>query len=145
MTGIPVHELQQPPPEPLSNDFEKAHREILLRIKQRNIRTIALFNRLAAILFAAIRTAERQIAVIQDLHTIFLTSFLKTRDHEQRYPLHQNTFCKDVALIPILLEYSEQAWPNSLQSIDEAIRERKSFIKEIKELVRISDSKGKIV
>ena len=115
--------------------------------KQRRIRCLlASLNTLAAALFAAISVAERQITILQDLHGLFLASCrTKIKDYEKGYPLQQSTFHNNVAPIPILSENSEQIWPNTLETIDEAVRERKSFIKRVKELVENMDIRRKIV
>ena len=115
--------------------------------KQRKVRGLLVsLNSLSAALFAAISVAERQIAVLQDIQSIFLTSYrTKTKDYQKRYPLRRNPFHRNVAPIPILSENPEQIWPNTLDTIDEVIRERKSFIKKLKELVENMDIRRKIV
>ncbi|PUU82957.1 hypothetical protein B9Z19DRAFT_1061389 [Tuber borchii] len=129
-----------------TKDYEKIREKIVRKIKQRSVRNIASFNRISAGLFSAIKVAERQIVILQNLHTVFLTSYLtKTNNREKRYPLPQNLFCKDVAPIPVLSEFPEQLCPNILDAIDEVVRGRKSFIREIKELVEILDVKRKIL
>jgi len=96
---------------------------------------LVTLNRLSAELFAAINVAERQIAVLQDVHSVFLISYrTKTNDYEKGY-LRRNPFYRSVTPIPILSENSEQIWPNTLDTIDEVVRGRKSFIKGVKELV----------
>lgn len=58
---------------------------------------------LSAALFAATTVAEWQIAVLQDLRTVFLTSYrTKTSDYEKGYPLRWNPFYKNIIPIPIL-------------------------------------------
>lgn len=128
----------------LFKDYEKPRRETVRMIKERSIRNIGSISRLSAGLSAAIKVAERQIALLQNLHTVFLTSYLtKTKDREKRYPLQKTHFWKGP--IPILSDYPEQVWLNILDAIDEVVRERKSFIREVKELVEMLDVKRKIV
>ncbi|PUU82955.1 hypothetical protein B9Z19DRAFT_1119907 [Tuber borchii] len=143
--GIPADRLRQLSLGMIfSKDHERSRREIVLKIKQRSARNIASINRLSAGQSAAIKVAERQIALLQNLHTLFLTSYLtKTKDREKRYPLQKTSFWKGP--IPILSEYPEQVWLNILDAIDEVVRERKSFIREIKELVEMLDVKRKIL
>ena len=127
-----------------TKDYEKPQRKFIRKIKQRSVRNIASINRLSAGLSAAIKVAERQIALLQNLHTVFLTSYrTKTKDREKRYPPQKTHFW--TGPIPVLSEYPEQAWQNILDAIDEVVRERKSFIREIKELVGMLDIKRKIV
>jgi len=103
-------------------------------------------NGFSTCLFATISVAERQIAVLQDLHKLFLTSHpTKAKDHEKGYSLRPNPFYKSVARIPILSEYPEQVWSNILDAIDEMVRERESFIKKLKELEENMDIRRKIV
>jgi len=106
-----------------------------MKTKQNRVRDLLTsLNKLSARLFAVISVAERQISVLQDLHSIFLPSYkAKTKDYKKGYPLRRNPFHKDVA--PTLPENSEQMWPNTLDTIDEVVRERKSFIQKVKELV----------
>ncbi|PUU82963.1 hypothetical protein B9Z19DRAFT_1040118 [Tuber borchii] len=103
-------------------------------------------NRLSGGLFAAIAVAERQIAVLQDLHGLFLTSCrTKINDYEKGYPLRQNPFYKNIAPIPILSENSEQIWPNTLDTIDEVVREKRCFITRIEALVENMKIKRKFL
>ena len=115
--------------------------------KQRKVRELLTnLNRLSANFFAAISVAERQIAVLQDLYSVFLTSYrTKTKDYERGYPLRRNPFHRNVVPIPILSENPEQIWPDTLDTIDEVVRERKSFIWKVKELVENMDIRRKIV
>ena len=115
--------------------------------KQKGVQDLLTnLNKLSADLFAAISVAERQIAVLQDLHSVFLTSYrTKAKDGEKGYPLRRNPFYRNVVPIPILLENPEQIWPNTLDTIDEVVRERKSFIKKVRELVKNMDIRRKIV
>ncbi|PUU80824.1 hypothetical protein B9Z19DRAFT_682159 [Tuber borchii] len=100
---------------------------------------------LAASSFAAISVAERQIVVLQDLHSVFLTSYrTKSKDYEKGYPLRQNPFHRNILTIPILSENPQQIWPNTLDTIDEVVRERKYFIKKVKGLVENMDIRRKI-
>jgi len=115
--------------------------------KQMEVRfLLTSLNSLSATLFAAISVAERQVAVLQDLHSVFLTSYrTKAKDGEKGYPLRQNPFFKNVALIPILSDNSQQIWPNTLDTIDEVVRERKSFIMKVKGLVENMEVRREIV
>ena len=127
-------------------NFKRARQNKVQELKGKATRDLLIsLNGLSAGLFAATGVAERQIAILQDLHKMFLTSYSTEPNHEKRYPLHKNPFYKGVARIPILSEYPEQAWPNFLDTIDQMIRERKSFIKKIKELVENMDIRRKIV
>ena len=80
--------------------------------------------------------AERQIAILQDLHSLFLTSYrTKIQDYEKRYSLRQNPFYKNIAPIPILSEYSEQICLNNIMdTINLVVGERKIFITTIEAL-----------
>jgi len=115
--------------------------------KQKGVRDIiAALHRFSAELFATIGVAKRQIAVLRDLHSVFLTSYrTKTKGYEKGYPLRRNPFHRNVVPIPILSENPEQIWPNTLDTIDEVVRERECFIKEVKELVENMDIRRKIV
>jgi len=128
-------------------DYERARQNKVRRRKQGRIRDLLTsLNRLSADLFAAISMAERQISVLQDLHSVFFTSYrTKTKNAEKGHPLRQNPFYQHIVPIPILLENPEQIWPNTLDTIDELIRERKSFIQKVKELVENMDIRRKIV
>ena len=128
-------------------DYERRRQNNVRRRKQGRIRDLLTsLNGLSADLFAGISVAKRQIAVLQDMHSVFSTSYrTKTKNPEKGYPRRQNPFYKHVVPVPILLENPEQIWPNSLDTIDELIRERKSFIKKVKELVENMDIRRKIV
>ena len=117
-----------------------------MKKKQERVHDVLVtLSRLSADLFAAINVAERQIAVLQDVHSVFLISYrIKTKDYEKGY-LRRNPFYRSATPIPILSENSEQIWPNTLGTIDEVVRERKSFIKKVKELVENMDIRRKIV
>ena len=114
--------------------------------KQERVHDVLVtLNRLSADLFATVNVAERQIAVLQDVHSVFLISYrIKTKDYEKGY-LRRNPFYRSATPIPILSENSEQIWPNTLDTIDEVVRERKSFIKKVKGLVENMDIRRKIV
>ena len=131
----------------LSKDLKRVQENKVKKLKQRRVRDlIAYINRLSAALFAAISVGERQTLVLQDLHKMFSTSYrTKTKDHEKRCPPRRNPSCERVARIPIFSGYPEQAWRNILDTIDEMIQERKSFIQKIKELVENMDIQRKIV
>ena len=107
---------------------------------------LASLNRLSAALFATISVAERQITVLQDLHNVFLTNYrTKRKDFERGYPLRRSPFHRSVAPVPVLSENSEQIWPNTLDTVDEVVRERESFIRKVKGLVENMDIRRKIV
>ena len=121
-----------------NNDRKRKH----MRARQ----LLASLNTLSEAFFAAINVAERQIAVLQDLHSVFLTNYRKkTEDNKKGYPLQQNPFYKNIAPIPILSENSEQIGQNTLETIDEVVRKRKIFIKRVKVLVENMDIRRKIV
>ena len=128
-------------------DYDQARQDKIQKRKQQRVRDLlTALNKVSADFFAAISLAERQIAVLQDLHSVFLTSYrTKTKDYEKGYPLRRNPFYRNVTPIPILLENPEQIWPNTLDTIDEVVRERKSFIKKVRELVDNMDIRRKIV
>ena len=128
-------------------DLLRERQERVQQRKQRRVRDLlASLNRLSADLFAAISVAERQISILHDLHSVFLTSYrTKTKDYEKGYPLRQNPFYKNIAPVSIFSENSEQIWPNALDTFDEGVRERKCFIRKIKELVENMDIRRKIV
>jgi len=125
----------------------RARQENVGKRKQRRIRDLmASLNMLSASLLAAISVAERQIAVLQNLHDLFFTSCrTKTEGYEKGHPLRENPFYKNIAPIPILSEGSNQIWPSTLDAIDEVVRERKCFIQKVKELVENMDMRRKIV
>lgn len=107
---------------------------------------LASLNTLSEGLFAAISIAERQIAVLHDLQTVFSTIYRAKATHpEKGYPLWQSPFIKNIALTPILSEDPEQVWPNILGAIDEVVQERKSFIEKIKGLLKSVETRRYIV
>jgi len=107
---------------------------------------ITSLDNLAADLFAAISVVERQIAVLQDLHAVLLSSCgTKCEGYGEGYPLQRNPFHRNIAPIPVLTENPEQIWPRALDTIDEVVRERKGFIKKIKELVENTEIRRKSV
>jgi len=128
-------------------EHERARQDNVRKRKQRRVRKLlASLNGLSADLFATISVAERQIAVLQDLHSVFATSYrTKTRGSGKGYPSRRNPFYQNVAPIPILSENPEQIWPDTLDTIDEVVQERKSFIQKVKELVENMDVRRKIV
>ncbi|PUU79839.1 hypothetical protein B9Z19DRAFT_1124528 [Tuber borchii] len=130
-----------------SSEEERTRQNNVRKSKQRRVRELlASLNSLSAGLFATISVAQRQIAVLQDIHSVFFTSYrTKTKEYEKGYPLRRNPFHRNVAPIPILSENPEQIWPNTLDTVDEVIRERKSFIKKLKELVENMDIRRKIL
>jgi len=129
------------------DDYQRARQNGIREKKQCRVRwLLTALGSLSVDLFAAISVAERQIAVLQDLHGLFLTSCrTKIKDYEKRYPLPQNRFYKNIAPIPILSENSEQIWLNTLDTIDQVVRGRKCFIKQVKELVGNMEMRRKIV
>lgn len=79
------------------------------------------------------------------MHSIFSISYRrKTRDREGIYPLRQKPF-QNIALTPIPLGNPEQIWPDTLDTIDEVVRERKCFIEKIKMLVENMEISKEIV
>ena len=131
----------------LGEDSERTRQSNVEAGKQRSSRgLLASLNRLSASLPATVSVAERQIEILRDLHSVFLTSYrTKTKDYEKGNRLRQNPFYKNVATIPILSENPEQIWTNALDTIDEVVGERKCFIKKIKVLVENMDIRRKIV
>jgi len=128
-------------------DDERARQDNVRKGKPRSARDLlASFNKLSGALFAAISVAERQIAVLQDLHSVFLTSYrTKSEPGEKGYPLRRNPFHMNIVPIPVLSENPQQMWSNTLETIDEVVRERKSFIQKTKELVENMNVRRKIV
>ena len=126
---------------------EQAWKVEVLKRKRGRVRDLLIsINNLGAALLAVIRVSERQIAVLQDLHTVFSTSYrTKTQYYEKKYPSPQNPFHRNIVPIPILLENPGQIWPDAIDTVDEVIRERRSFIKEVKELVENMETRRKIV
>ena len=118
-----------------------------MKRKQDRVRgLLASLEILAAGFFAAISVAERQIVVLRDLQSVFLTSYrTKFRCNEEGYPLRRNPFYNNTLAIPILCENPEQIWPNTLETIDEVVRERECFIRKIRGLVENMDTRRKIV
>ncbi|PUU82940.1 hypothetical protein B9Z19DRAFT_1190008 [Tuber borchii] len=107
---------------------------------------LTAINTLSANLFATISVTERQVAVLQDLHGVFSTGHqTKIEGGKKEYQLLHNPFFKDIAQAPVLSGYPERVWPNILGTIDEVVRERKSFIKKIKGLVENVDIRRKIL
>ena len=156
MERIPDDEPRQLPPGVKLTEEEESQWEMERdRARQNNVRKrkqkrvrglLTALNSLSAELFAATSVAERQIAILQNLHNVFSASHrTKTKDHEKGYPVRQNPFYKNFSPIPILSENSEQTWPNTLDAIDEVVRERTFFIKKVKELVENMDIRRKIV
>ena len=117
--------------------YEQDRQDYILERKRESVRDLfTSLNRLSAGLFAAISVVEQQIAILQDLYTLFLArDQTKTKAREGGYSLRQNTSFKDIAPTLTLSENPEQLWPGDLVAIDRVVRERKSFIKKIKVLV----------
>ena len=117
--------------------YEQARQKNVLKKKRERVRDLLTsLNKLSASLFAAINVAERQIAVLQGLYTLFLTrDQTKTKVREGGYPLRQNSSFKDTAPTLTLSENPEQLWPGDLVAINQVVQERESFIKKIKVLV----------
>ncbi|PUU79838.1 hypothetical protein B9Z19DRAFT_788872 [Tuber borchii] len=150
---LPLQRTPEPGVTPTDEDRrrmieedDQARQNNVRERKQRKVRgLLTSLNGFSAALFAVINLAERQIAILQDLHSLFLTSYrTKTREYEKGYPLRRNPFHRNVAPIPILSENTEQIWPNTLDTIDEVVRERKSFIRKVKQLVGNMDIRRKI-
>lgn len=125
----------------------QAWRDEIQKRKQERVRDLLTsINNLGAALLAVIRVSERQIAVLQDLHTVFSTSYrTKTQDHEKGYSTPRNPFYRNIVPIPVLLENPGQIWPGAVDTVDEVIRERRSFVLEVKELVGNMEIRRKIV
>ena len=105
-------------------DYNRGRQDRIQKRKQKRVRDLlTALNRLSGDLFAAISVAERQIAVLQDLHSVFLTSYrTKTKTYEKSYPLRRNPFHKNTLTIPIFSENPDQIWPNTLDTIEEVVR-----------------------
>ena len=127
--------------------YERVRRNTVRKRKQARIRyLLTSLNELSSSLFAAISVAERQVAILHDLHSLFLTSSrTKTKDREKEYPLLQNLLQKNISPIPTVSGSLEQTWQNTLDTIDEVARERKSFIKRINVLVQNMEVRREIV
>jgi len=143
----PRPELRLTEEELKPNKYHEARESTFRMRNHRRIRDFsASLNRILSSLFSAISVAERQIAILKDLQGLFLTSCpTKIKDYEKEYPLPQNRFYKNIAPIPIFSENSEQIWGNTLDAIDVVIRERKCFIKKVKELVENMEIRRKNV
>jgi len=126
-------------------DHEQDRQNKVWKRKQSRIRDlIAALKRLSANLLAVISVAERQIAVLQNLHDLFSPNCrTKIKGDEKGYPLRENPSYRNIA--PILSENSEQILPNIIDTIDDVGRERKCFIKKVQELVENMDIQRKIV
>jgi len=126
-------------------DHEQDRQNKVWKRKQSRIRDlIAALKRLSGNLLAVISVAERQIAVLQNLHDLFSPNCrTKIQGHGKGYPPRENPFYKNIA--PILSENSEQILPGVIDTIDEVGRERKCFIKKVQELVENMDIQRKIV
>lgn len=86
-------------------------------IRSRFPNFLASLNALSEGFVAAISIAERQIAVLHDLHTVYSTIYrAKATDPEKGYPLRQIPFIKDIALTPtvssqdIPSRYGQTSW-----------------------------------
>jgi len=130
-----------------SKDYELARRGRVRKRKQRRILSLyTSLNRLSASFIAVITVVERQVAILLDLQSLFLTTYrTKTKGSEKGYPSRENPFYKNIAPIPTPSENSEQILLNTLDAIDEVVRERKCFIEKIKALVEIMEIKREIV
>jgi len=131
------------------SDIESIQNDHDYQVEENQKRAQALlttFNSLSGDFLATLSVVERQVAVLQDLRRVFSTGDpTKAKNSENEYKLRQNPFFKYIALAPILSEYPERVWPNILGTIDEVVRERKSFTKKIKGLVENMDIRRKIV
>ncbi|PUU82943.1 hypothetical protein B9Z19DRAFT_1073806 [Tuber borchii] len=127
--------------------YERVRQNTVRKRKQGRIRDLHIFlNRLSATFLATISVAEQQVAVLQDLHGLFSTSYrTKTKDGEKEYPLWQNPLLKNIFPIPIISQNPEQEWQNTLDIIGQVVRERKSFIKKIKVLVQSMEVRREIL
>ncbi|KAG0633174.1 hypothetical protein HOY80DRAFT_1107870 [Tuber brumale] len=146
MVGIPADGQLPAGVSPTENAVRRAREENVRKGKQSTCRDLLTsLNRLSAALFAAIGVAERQIVVLQDIHNLFSASCrTKVREFDQRYRSGQNPFHKTSAPIPVLSENPEQIFPAILDTIDEVVHERKSFILKIRELVENVDISRKM-
>ena len=128
-------------------NYNRAKQNKIQKRKQKRVGgLLTALSSLSVDLFAATSLAKRQIAVLQDLHSVYSTSCrTKTKDYEKGYPLRQNPFYRNVAPIPILLENPDQIRPNTLDTIDVVVRERKFLIKKVGELAENIDIGRKIV
>jgi len=162
MRGIPSDEphREEPQPEELQlgvilaeedrqrreEEDERARQNNVRKRKQRRVRELlASLNRLSASLFATVSVAERQVAVLQDLRSLFLTSYrTKAKDHEKEYPLRQNPLMS-ISPTPIASENPEQMWLNTLDTVDVVVRGRKCFTKKINVLVENMEVRREIV
>jgi len=101
-------------------DYERTRQRKIRERKQKRVRELLTsLNMLSAALFAALSVTERQISILQDIHS--------------------------VVQIPTLSENLEQISPKTLDTIDEVVRERKSFIEKVRGLVENMDIRRKIV
>jgi len=127
-------------------DHEQARQDSVQERKDRRVRDLLTSsNRLLASLFAALSLAKRQTVVLQELHSLLLISYrTKTKDYEKGCPLRLGPFHKDVVPILIPSENPEQM-PNTLEAIDELIRERGRFVEEIQVLVKNMEARSTIV
>jgi len=118
-----------------------------IEVNQKRAQALLItFNSLSGDFLATLSVVERQVAVLQDLRRVFSTGDpTKAKASEKEYKLRQNPFFKDIALGPIFSECPERVWQNILGTIDEVVRERKSFTKKIKGLVENMDIRRKIV
>jgi len=125
---------------------ERARQNSVRKRKQKKVlELLTSFNRLSAGLFATISVAERQVAILQDLRSLFLTSYrMKDKDIEREYPLRQNPLLMSISPAPVS-EYPEQMWLNTLDTIDEVVRGRKCFTKKINMLVENMEVRREIV
>jgi len=126
---------------------EQTRKDNVRKRKKRRVRhLLASLNSLSAAFLAALSVAKRQIAILQDVHCLFLTSYeKKTKDYRQGYPLRQKPYHTNTTPILTPLENSQQMWPNSLDAIEEVVRQRECFINKIKELVENIEIRRKFV
>ena len=127
--------------------YERARQNKVRERKQRRVQGLHVsLNKLSATFLTAISVVERQIAVLQNLQSLFLTSHrVGTNDYGKEYQLRQTPFYKNIAPTPIPLANPEEIWPKTLDAIDEVVQERKCFIEKIKALVGNMEVKKEIV
>jgi len=127
--------------------YERVRQNTVRKRKQERIRDLLTsLNELSASLFAAISVAERQVAILHDLHSLFLTSSrTKTKYRGGENPLLQSLLQKNISPIPMVSENPEQTWQNTLDTIDEVVGERESLIKRINVLVENMEVRREIV
>ena len=139
-----VPSLEMSPPK---EDHEQAQQNNFQKRKRKRVQDLLTsLYRLSEGLSAATSVAERQIIVLQDLHSGFLASCeAKTGDCKEGYQFWQGSSRKGITLIPIPLEYPQQIWPNTLDIIADVVLERRRFVEKIQTLVQKMEAGRKSV